>query len=145
MLAVFVAGLMVGRTPEYLGKQIQAREVKLATIGTLFVPLLVLVAAAFVVADPVGRQSMTAHGPQGLAESVYAYLSSQAQNNGSAIAGYTGFIQPVAGNIGAHGITFADLAGGVVMTLGSVRSDPGAAGSPARSPRGASLHPGWAP
>jgi K+-transporting ATPase ATPase A chain len=117
VLAVFVAGLMVGRTPEYLGKQIQAREVKLATIGTLFVPLLVLVAAAFVVADPAGRQSMTAHGPQGLAESVYAYLS-QAQNNGSAMAGYAGFIQPVAGNVGAHGITFADLAGGVVMTLG---------------------------
>lgn len=68
--------------------------------------------AAFVVADPVGRQSMTAHGPQGLAESVYAYLS-QAQNNGSAMA-YTGFIQPVAGNIGAHGITFADIAGGVI-------------------------------
>jgi potassium-transporting ATPase potassium-binding subunit len=57
---------MVGRTPEYLGKQIQAREVRLATIGTLFVPLLVLVAAAFVVTDPVGRQSMTAHGPQGV-------------------------------------------------------------------------------
>ena len=117
VLAVFVAGLMVGRTPEYLGKQIQAREVKLATIGTLFVPLLVLVAAAFVVADPAGRQSMTAHGPQGLAESVYAYLS-QAQNNGSAMAGYAGFIQPVAGNVGSHGITFADLAGGVAMTLG---------------------------
>jgi potassium-transporting ATPase potassium-binding subunit len=117
VLAVFVAGLMVGRTPEYLGKQIRAREVKLATVGTLFVPLLVLVAAAFVVTDPVGRQSMTAHGPQGLAESVYAYLS-QAQNNGSAMAGYTGFIQPVAGNVGAHGITFANLAGGVVMTLG---------------------------
>ena len=117
VLAVFVAGLMVGRTPEYLGKQIQAREVKLATLGTLFVPLLVLVAAAIAVASPVGRQSITAHGPQGLAESVYAYLS-QAQNNGSAMAGYTGFVQPAAGNLGAHGITFADLAGGVVMTLG---------------------------
>ena len=80
-------------------------------------PLLVLVAAAIAVATPVGRQSMFAHGPQGLAESVYAYLS-QAQNNGSAMAGYTGFIQPAAGNVGAHGITFADLAGGVVMTLG---------------------------
>jgi K+-transporting ATPase ATPase A chain len=117
VLAVFVAGLMVGRTPEYLGKQIQAREVKLATVGTLFVPLLVLVSAAIVVAAPVGRQSMFAHGPQGLAESVYAYLS-QAQNNGSAMAGYSGFIQPAAGNIGAHGITVADLVGGVVMTLG---------------------------
>jgi K+-transporting ATPase ATPase A chain len=117
ILAVFVAGLMVGRTPEYLGKQIRAREVKLATIGTLFVPLLVLVAAAIAVAAPVGRESMTAHGPQGLAESVYAYLS-QAQNNGSAMAGYAGFIQPVAGNVGSHGIAFADLAGGVVMTFG---------------------------
>jgi potassium-transporting ATPase potassium-binding subunit len=117
VLAVFVAGLMVGRTPEYLGKQIQAREVKLATIGMLFVPLLVLGFAAFAVAAPVGRQSMFAHGPQGLAESVYAYLS-QAMNNGSAMAGYTGFIQPVAGNLGSHGIPFADLAGGVVMTLG---------------------------
>lgn len=117
VLAVFVAGLMVGRTPEYLGKQIQAREVKLATLGALFVPLLVLTLSAIVVAAPVPRQSMLAHGPQGLAESVYAYLS-QAQNNGSAMAGYTGFIQPAAGNVGAHGITFADLAGGIVMTLG---------------------------
>jgi potassium-transporting ATPase potassium-binding subunit len=112
ILAVFVAGLMVGRTPEYLGKQIRAREVKLATMGTLSVPLLVLVAAAIAIATPVGRQSMTAHGPQGLAESVYAYLS-QAQNNGSAMAGYAGFIQPAAGNVGSHGIAFADLAGGV--------------------------------
>ena len=117
VLAVFVAGLMVGRTPEYLGKQIQAREIKLATLGTLFVPLLVLVSAAIVVAAPVGRQSLFSHGPQGLAESIYAYLS-QTQNNGSAMAGYTGFIQPAAGNIGSHGVTFADLAGGIVMTLG---------------------------
>ncbi len=117
VLAVFVAGLMVGRTPEYLGKQIQACEVKLATIATVSVPLLVLGFAAAAVAAPVGRQSMLAHGPQGLAESVYAYLS-QAQNNGSAMAGYTGFVQPIAGNVGSHGIAFADLAGGVVMTFG---------------------------
>ncbi len=117
VLAVFIAGLMVGRTPEYLGKQIQAREVKLASLGALFVPLLVLVFAGIAVATPVGRQSMTAHGPQGFAEAAYAYLS-QAQNNGSAFAGYSGFIQPVAGNVGAHGIAFADLAGGWVMTFG---------------------------
>lgn len=60
---------------------------------------------------------MTNGGPQGLAETVYAYLS-QAQNNGSAFAGYSGFIQPVAGNVGSHGITFADLAGGIIMTFG---------------------------
>ena len=117
VLAVFIAGLMVGRTPEYLGKQIQAREVKLASVGSLFVPLLVLVFAGIAVATPVGRQSMTAHGPQGFAEAAYAYLS-QAQNNGSAFASYSGFVQPVAGNIGAHGLAFADLAGGWVMMLG---------------------------
>jgi K+-transporting ATPase ATPase A chain len=117
VLAVFIAGLMVGRTPEYLGKQIQAHEVKLASIGALFVPLLVLTFVAIAIATPTGRQSMSTHGPQGFAESVYAYLS-QAQNNGSAFAGYSGFIQPVAGNVGAHGIAFADLAGGWVMILG---------------------------
>jgi potassium-transporting ATPase potassium-binding subunit len=117
VLAVFVAGLMVGRTPEYLGKQIQAHEIKLASLGVLFVPLLVLVFAAIAVATPAGRQSMSAHGPQGFAESVYTYLS-QAQNNGSAMAGYSGFIQPTPGNVGAHGITFADIAGGWVMMFG---------------------------
>jgi K+-transporting ATPase ATPase A chain len=117
VLAVFIAGLMVGRTPEFLGKQIQAREVKLASIGSLFVPLLVMVFVGIAVASPVGRQSMTAHGPQGYAEAAYAYLS-QAQNNGSAFAGYSGFVQPAPGNVGSHGLVFADLAGGWVMTLG---------------------------
>src|ERR1019366_6800556 len=91
-------------------------EIKLASIGALFVPLLVLTFVAIAIATPTGRQSMSTHGPQGFAESVYAYLS-QAQNNGSAFAGYSGFIQPVAGNVGAHGIAFADLAGGWVMIL----------------------------
>lgn len=117
VLAVFIAGLMVGRTPEYLGKQIQAHEVKLASVGALFVPLLVLVFTAIAVASPVGRQSMTAHGPQGFAEAAYAYLS-QAQNNGSAFAGYSGFVQPAAGNVGSHGLSFTDLAGGFVMIFG---------------------------
>jgi K+-transporting ATPase ATPase A chain len=117
VLAVFIAGLMVGRTPEYLGKQIQAHEIKLASIGVLFVPLLVLALTAIAVATSVGRASMSTRGPQGFAEAAYAYLS-QAQNNGSAFAGYSGFIQPVAGNVGSHGRVFADLAGGWVMTLG---------------------------
>ena len=117
VLAVFIAGLMVGRTPEYLGKQIQAREVKLASIGSLFVPFLVLVSVALAVTLHAGRQSMSTGGPQGMAESVYAYLS-QAQNNGSAFAGYGGFVQPVAGNVGSHGIAYADIAGGWVMMLG---------------------------
>jgi potassium-transporting ATPase potassium-binding subunit len=117
VLGVFIAGLMVGRTPEYLGKQVQAREVKLASIGALFVPFLVLAFTAIAVTISAGLQSMSTRGPQGFAEAAYAYLS-QAQNNGSAMAGYSGFVQPVAGNIGAHGIVFADIAGGVVMTLG---------------------------
>jgi K+-transporting ATPase ATPase A chain len=117
VLAVFIAGLMVGRTPEYLGKQIQAHEIKLASIGVLFVPLLVLALTAIAVATSVGRASMSTRGPQGFAEAAYAYLS-QAQNNGSAFAGYSGFIQPVAGNVGSHGRVFADLAGGWTMTLG---------------------------
>ncbi len=99
VLAVFVAGLMVGRTPEYLGKQIQAREVKLATLGTLFVPFLVLAATAIAVATSVGRHSMSTHGPQGFAEAAYAYLS-QAQNNGSAFAGYSGFLPARGGQRG---------------------------------------------
>jgi potassium-transporting ATPase potassium-binding subunit len=117
VLAVFICGLMVGRTPEFLGKKIGIREMKLAALGTLFVPILALVVTAVAVASPVGRQSLFAHGPQGFSETLYAYLS-QANNNGSALAGYTGFVQPVAGNVGAHGLAFPDLVGGVVMTFG---------------------------
>jgi K+-transporting ATPase ATPase A chain len=117
VVTVFLAGLMVGRTPEFLGKKIEAREVKLSMIGTLFVPALALGFAAFAVASHTGRQSIVAHGPQGFSETLYAYLS-QANNNGSAFAGYTGFVQPKPENIGSHGITFADLAGGLVMTFG---------------------------
>jgi K+-transporting ATPase ATPase A chain len=93
-VAVFIAGLMVGRTPEYLGKKIGAHEIKLAVLGTLFVPILVLAITAVATSTQAGRQSLSAHGPQGYSESLYAYLS-QANNNGSAFAGYTGFIQPV--------------------------------------------------
>jgi K+-transporting ATPase ATPase A chain len=119
VLGVFIAGLMVGRTPEYLGKKLGTREVKLAALGTLFVPILVLAMTALATATQAGRQSIsnTATGPQGFSESLYAYLS-QANNNGSAFAGYSGFVQPSAGNVAAHGITFADLAGGLVMTFG---------------------------
>ena len=63
-----------------------------------------------------GAPSIFADGPQGFSETLYAYLS-QANNNGSAFAGYTGYYQPEPGNLGAHGITFADLLGGLVMML----------------------------
>jgi K+-transporting ATPase ATPase A chain len=119
VLAVFIAGLMVGRTPEYLGKKLETREIKLAALGTLFVPILVLIMTAIATSAPAGRQSISsaATGPQGYSESLYAYLS-QANNNGSAFAGYSGLVQPNAGNVGSHGIAFADLAGGIVMTFG---------------------------
>jgi potassium-transporting ATPase potassium-binding subunit len=114
LLTVFLAGLMVGRTPEYLGKKIQAREVKLVAIGVLYMPVVVLVAASLAIATPAGKKSIYDSGPQGFSETLYAYTS-QTNNNGSAFAGYTGYYQPTPGNIGAHGITFADLLGGVTM------------------------------
>jgi K+-transporting ATPase ATPase A chain len=102
LLAVFLAGLMVGRTPENLGKAIGAREMKLVVIGTIGVPCFVLALTAFAVATSYGRASIFASGPQGFAESTYAYVS-QAFNNGSAYAGYTGYVQPDApGNAGAR-------------------------------------------
>jgi K+-transporting ATPase ATPase A chain len=87
VLAVFVAGLMVGRTPEYLGKKIEAREVKLAALGSLFTPTLVLVLTAAAMATVAGRASIFNSGAHGFTEALYAYTS-QANNNGSAFAGY---------------------------------------------------------
>jgi K+-transporting ATPase ATPase A chain len=118
LLAVFIGGLMVGRTPEYLGKKIQAREIKLVSLGVLFTPLAVLVTSGLASATRLGTRSIFAGiNPQGFSETLYAYLS-QANNNGSAFAGYTGFVQPNApGNHGAYGISFADLLGGATMTL----------------------------
>ena len=117
LLAVFLGGLMVGRTPEYLGKKIEAREIKLVSLGILITPLAALFCTALATTSSAGRASIDtaiAHGPQGFSETFYAYLS-QANNNGSAFPGYTGLIQPAAGNLGAHGVTFADLLGGFDM------------------------------
>jgi K+-transporting ATPase ATPase A chain len=122
LLAVFIGGLMVGRTPEWLGKKLEAREIKLAGLGILITPLAALFCTALATSSSAGRKSISeaalskAGGstPQGFSETFYAYLS-QANNNGSAFAGYTGYIQPNAGNAGAHGITFADLLGGFDM------------------------------
>jgi potassium-transporting ATPase potassium-binding subunit len=114
ILAVFIGGLMVGRTPEFLGKKIAAREMKIATLFALFTPLAALMTSATAIASPAGKKSLAAAGPQGFSENLYAYLS-QANNNGSAWAGYTGYIQPNPGNLGAHGVTFADILGGLTM------------------------------
>jgi K+-transporting ATPase ATPase A chain len=109
---------MVGRTPEFLGKKIEAREVKLVLVGVLTVPLLVLFGTALAVATKYGAPSIYNPLPQGFSETLYAYTS-QANNNGSAFAGFTGFVQPNApGNVDSYTITFANLAGGLSMLIG---------------------------
>jgi K+-transporting ATPase ATPase A chain len=104
LVAVFIAGLMVGRTPEYLGKKIEAREVKLALVGLLIMPVGVLIMLAVAVTVDAGTASIYNAGPQGFAEAMYAYVS-QFNNNGSAMAGY--------------GATeFSTTLGGVAMLFG---------------------------
>ncbi|HEY7691537.1 MAG TPA: potassium-transporting ATPase subunit KdpA [Gaiellaceae bacterium] len=87
VIAVFVAGLMVGRTPEWLGKKIEAREIKLAAIGALFVPSMVLFLTALAITTKGGLASIYNVGVHGFSETLYAY-DSQGNNNGSAFAGY---------------------------------------------------------
>jgi K+-transporting ATPase ATPase A chain len=89
LLAVFISGLMVGRTPEYLGKKIQAAEMKLVVLYLLAVPILVLVLSGASVLLGPARDSILNPGPHGLSEVVYAFAS-QANNNGSAFAGLNG-------------------------------------------------------
>src|SRR5262249_40864054 len=104
VMDVFIGGLMVGRTPEYLGKKIEAREIKLASIGILAMPIGVLVMVAVAVTVGAGKASIFNVGPQGFSESLYAYMS-QFNNNGSAMAGY-GFKD------------FSATLGGVAMLFG---------------------------
>jgi K+-transporting ATPase ATPase A chain len=89
ILAVFIAGLMVGRTPEYLGKKIQAPEMKLAMLYLLAVPIVVLAFGAIGASLATARSQLTNLGPHGLTEIVYAYTSA-GNNNGSAFAGLSG-------------------------------------------------------
>ena len=105
ILSVFIAGLMVGRTPEYLGKSIAPREMKLVTIFILVVPMVVLVLAAVALAVPSPRASILNPGPHGLTEVLYAFTS-QANNNGSAFAGLNG------------NTAFYNIAGGAAMLVG---------------------------
>src|SRR5215472_7892842 len=86
IIAMFVAGLMVGRTPEYLGKKLEAKEVKMAMLGILILPLSMLGFTALAVVLPVGTGAMNNAGPHGFSEALYAYVSATG-NNGSAFAG----------------------------------------------------------
>jgi K+-transporting ATPase ATPase A chain len=89
IIAVFVAGLMVGRTPEYLGKKIEAKEVKMAMLAILILPLSILGFMAVATVTPFGLSSVQDPGPHGFSEIMYLYSSSTG-NNGSAFAGFTG-------------------------------------------------------
>jgi K+-transporting ATPase ATPase A chain len=102
IIAVFVAGLMVGRTPEYLGKKIEAYEMKMAALVILIPPAVVLVGTAAAVLNLQALAGVQDGGPHGLSEILYAY-SSQGNNNGSAFAGY-----------GANN-PFVNLTGGLAM------------------------------
>ncbi|WP_433219566.1 potassium-transporting ATPase subunit KdpA [Dactylosporangium sp. CS-047395] len=105
VITVFVAGLMVGRTPEYLGKKIGAREIKFASLYLLTTPALVLVGTAIAMGSPTARASMANPGAHGLSEILYAFTSAS-NNNGSAFAG-----------ISAN-TTFFNTALGLCMLLG---------------------------
>ena len=86
LLSVFVAGLMVGRTPEYLGKKVQAKEIKLAMLGVLILTVFILAGAGFSLMTASGVGSLANGGPHGLSEMLYAWTSAT-ENNGSAMAG----------------------------------------------------------
>ena len=88
LISVFVAGLMVGRTPEYLGKKIEAREMKLCMLASLILTASILGFAAFAIVYPLAMKTVSASGPHGLSEVLYAYTSATG-NNGSAFAGLT--------------------------------------------------------
>ncbi len=105
IIAVFIGGLMIGRTPEYLGKKIQAREVKLAGLGALVMPIIVLILTAIAVSIHAGRAGPLNSGPHGFSEILYA-LTSQGNNNGSAFAGLTG------------NTSFYNIIGGIDMLIG---------------------------
>ena len=89
VLSVFIAGLMVGRTPEYLGKKIESYDVKMAMVTVLIFCLIVLGFTAIAIVSPFGTSSITNPGPHGLSQILYSYTS-QAGNNGSAFAGLNG-------------------------------------------------------
>ncbi|HEY7518797.1 MAG TPA: potassium-transporting ATPase subunit KdpA, partial [Methylomirabilota bacterium] len=86
IIAVFIAGLMVGRTPEYLGKKIEAYEIKMVSLVILIPPAVVLIGTAIAVLAPAGRATIANPGPHGFSEVLYAF-SSAGNNNGSAFAG----------------------------------------------------------
>ena len=105
ILAVFIAGLMVGRTPEYVGKKIEAREVKMTMLAVLCIPLVILGFTAVATVYPTALKSILNAGPHGFSEILYLFTSSAA-NNGSAFGGFTG------------NTPFYNITGGITMFVG---------------------------
>ncbi len=105
MVTVFLCGLMVGRTPEFLGKKIQTKEIKFASLYILTTPLLVLVGAGVAISNSGVRKSISTTGSHGLSELLYAFTSA-GNNNGSAFAALSG------------NTPFLNIALGIVMALG---------------------------
>jgi K+-transporting ATPase ATPase A chain len=105
IIAVFVAGLMVGRTPEYLGKKIESYEMKMASLAILIMPMIVLGFTALATVTDLGKAGVFNPGPHGFSEILYAYTS-QGNNNGSAFAGF-----------GAN-TPFYNTTGGITMLIG---------------------------
>jgi K+-transporting ATPase ATPase A chain len=105
IVGVFIAGLMIGRTPEYLGKKIEAFEMKMSSVAILVMPLIVLTGTAIAVSVPAGTTAVANPGAHGFSEILYAF-SSAGNNNGSAFAGLSA------------NTPFYNLALGLVMWLG---------------------------
>jgi K+-transporting ATPase ATPase A chain len=105
ILTVFVAGLMVGRTPEYLGKKIEPYEMKMASLALLVMPCTVLILTAFTVLDPAAASMITNSGAHGFTEILYAFTS-MVNNNGSAFAGLNA------------DTTYYNVLGGIAMLIG---------------------------
>src|SRR5262249_40266623 len=105
ILSVFIAGLMVGRTPEYLGKKIQGPEMKLVVLYILFVPLVILLFTGISVVMNTSLSSLNNSGPHGLTDMTYA-VTSHADNNGSAFAGLSG------------NTNWFNVTGGIAMLVG---------------------------
>jgi len=105
LIAVFISGLMIGRTPEYLGKKLEPYDIKMVSIAILVMPILTLTATALASTTDVGRAGIFNPGPHGFSEVLYAYTS-MANNNGSTFAG-----------LNANSL-FYNVSGGLVMLLG---------------------------
>ncbi|WP_404374125.1 potassium-transporting ATPase subunit KdpA [Sphingomonas sp. MMS24-J45] len=132
ILAVFIAGLMVGRTPEYVGKKIEAREMKLSVIAIFIPPLMILGLAAIASVVPAGLAGPLAKGPHGFSEILYAF-SSAAANNGSAFGGLSGntpfynLLLALGMFVGRFGVILPVL--GIAGGLAAKRVIPAGAGS----------------